>query len=237
MWERNAAARSGAVVCVSEEERALGAASRIPRLRVIENGVDTRRFLPQTETDRTAARARHGLADEPTVVCVAIFRYQKGQDLLVAAWPQVRVEVPGARLILVGDGPFRREVEELAGPGVSFVGHQDEVVSWLATADVVAVPSRWDGMSLSLLEAMACGRSIVATDCPGVERVLDGCGAVVPVEDGGALATAIVERLIDPIRTEVEAAIARRRVEESFDFRRVTKQMNEVYDAVLRDQP
>ena len=237
LWERYAGARSGAVICVSEEERALGEAFHIPRLRVIENGVDTHRYSPQTATDRIAARSRHELADVPTVVCVAVFRFQKGQDVLVEAWPLVRKEIPDALLVLVGDGPFRPRVEERAGSGVSFTGHQDDVISWIAAADVVAVPSRWEGMSLSLLEAMACERSIVATDCPGVERVLDGGGAIVPVEDGKAFATAIVERLTDPSLVETEAAIARRRVEEGFDFRRVRDQMSETYVLVLRGQP
>ena len=112
---------------------------------------------------------------------------------LLDAWPRVRGAVPDARLVLLGDGPDRPELEQRAVEGVELAGSTDDVRPWLAAANVIAQPSRWEGMSLSLLEALAAGRSVVVTDVTGMrEVVVDGVGAVVPPDDSGALADALV---------------------------------------------
>lgn len=96
------------------------------------------------------------------------------------------------------------------------------------------VPFRWDGMSLALLEAMARGRSIVATDVPGLrDAVRGGTGAVVPVERPHELARALLARLLDPALTESEGRTARELVERHHDLRRTTERTSFVYDEVL----
>ena len=116
--------------------------------------------------------------------------------------------------MLVGDGPDEESLRSNAGPRVHLVGKRADVADWLAAADVVAFPSRWEGMSLGMLEAMAIGRSVVATDVGGAEEALGGeAGAVVPPGDAAALASAIVERLRDPARTAAEGRAARERAE------------------------
>ncbi|HWL66686.1 MAG TPA: glycosyltransferase family 4 protein, partial [Actinomycetota bacterium] len=169
--------------------------------------------------------------------CVGPLRHQKGQDLLLTAWPLVRREIPDATLVLVGAGSERGRLESLAGPGVVFAGHREDVVTWLAAAAVVTIPSRWDGLSLSLLEAMSCARSVVATDTPGAGRVLNGGGEVVPIGDTGALAGALTTRLRDPSLAAAEGDRGRARVEQDFDWRRVIEQMNAAYGRVISGQP
>jgi glycosyltransferase involved in cell wall biosynthesis len=155
---------------------------------------------------------------------------QKGQDLLLEAWPQVRRVVPEGRLVLVGAGPEEERLRSAAGPGVELVGERDDVHDWYAAADVVVLPSRWEGMSLVPLEAMASGRSVVATDVSGArEAIGEEAGAVVGRDDPDALATAIAERLIDPQHTEREGRAGRRRVESSFDVQRTTHALAELY--------
>ncbi|HYI46249.1 MAG TPA: glycosyltransferase [Actinomycetota bacterium] len=238
-WERFAAPRSDLLICVSREERERGeSAGLVAHWRVIENAVDLDEFSFQSEEDRVRARAQLGLSRAPIAVCVGPLRYQKGQDLLVDAWAHVKVAEPEAKLVLVGDGPEREQVAELAGGmGVVFAGHQEKVVPWLAAADLVVIPSRWDGLSLSLLEAMASGRSVVATDVPGVVRVLGAGGEVVPVGDHSALATALIRRLKDPELTAREGLAARRRAEEAFDWDLLTERMDEAYALVMSSQP
>ncbi len=114
------------------------------------------------------------------------------------------------------------------------MGHRYDVRSWIAAADVVAVPSRREGMSLTLLDAMAAGRPVVATDVGGArEALLPAAGAVVPPEDAEALASALVERLVDPNVAAAEGRIARRRVEDMYDVRRRTAEVAELYDVLL----
>jgi glycosyltransferase involved in cell wall biosynthesis len=148
------------------------------------------------------------------VVCVGRLSRQKGQDLLLAAWPAVAAEVPDARLALVGGGPDEGDLRAVAPAGVSFVGVSAEVPSWLAAADVIALPSRWEGMSLSMLEAMAAGRSIVSADVPGAREALGAGAGVVPVEDVRALSQALLRRLTDASLRENEERTARRIAEE-----------------------
>jgi glycosyltransferase involved in cell wall biosynthesis len=108
------------------------------------------------------------------------------------------------------------------------------VVEWLAAADVVVFPSRWEGMSIGLLEAMACGRSIVATDVPGTREALDDvCGPLVQPEDPDALAAAIVPKLQDPVRAASEGRAARERVEQAYPVDLTRAGFAELYEELL----
>jgi glycosyltransferase involved in cell wall biosynthesis len=205
-WERLAARWADVVVSVSEGERADGVACGVAARSwaVVPNGADLARFVV---ADRAAARLRLGLPDAPLVVCVGRLSRQKGQDVLLAAWPSV--DVPGATLALVGDGPDAGSLSAAAGPGVRLVGRRDDVADWYAAADVVVVPSRWEGMALTALEALACGRPVVATDVAGMREIAGGVD-VVPVEDPAALAVALGGRLRSPVPASVARAAAER---------------------------
>jgi glycosyltransferase involved in cell wall biosynthesis len=230
-WERASARWAHMVICVSEGERLRGEEAGIrAAYRVIPNGVDLNAFPPASAEDRESARARLGrAAGERLVVCVGRLQRAKGQDVLLAAWPQVLERVPDAALVLVGAGPDEQALRRRAGAAVELVGARDDVVDWLAAADVVVQPSRWEAMSIAVLEAMARARSVVMTDVPGVPDVLTGAdGAVVPVEAPAPLARAITERLLDPARAETEGRENRRHVER-YDLRRSTEEFAATY--------
>ncbi|MDQ1465770.1 MAG: hypothetical protein QOH10_185 [Actinomycetota bacterium] len=224
LWERVAAPRTDVLLCVSEAERERAERAGVRgTFSVVPNGVDLERFPFVPYRDRVAARARLGLDDGPLVVCVGRLCRQKGQDVLLAAWPSVLRAVPGARLVLVGDGPDRARLQASADPTVHLAGHRDDIQEWLAAADVVAVPSRWEGMPYVVLEAMATGRSVVATGADGLEEALGDAGAVVAPDAPDlpdVLARSIVDRLSDPALAEREGQRARARVEERHDARR-----------------
>jgi glycosyltransferase involved in cell wall biosynthesis len=238
-WERLAARWTALLVCVSEAERLAGEQRRVcrPGLRtdVVPNGVDLSRFHPVLAAERDRLRASAGLpVAAPVAVCVGRLDRQKGQDVLVRSWLEVRATCPAALLVLVGSGPRRSPLESLAaelglGDSVRFVGEQPDPQRWYALADVVAFVSQWgEAMALTPLEGMACGRPVVATDVAGVrESVASGCGAVVPVADSGALAAALVARLSSPDLVATEGAAARSHVQRRHDVadthRRVTE--------------
>jgi glycosyltransferase involved in cell wall biosynthesis len=234
-WERLAARWTHAIVCVSEAERGQGARAGIRApYRVIPNGVDLVAWSPATGEERAAARRRLDLEDGPLAVCVGRLSEQKGQDVLVEAWPTVAERVPSARLVLVGGGPEEDRLRSLAGPGIDLVGPRNDAGDWYAAADVVVAPSRWEGMSLVLLEAMASARSVVATDVPGAREALGGeAGEIVPVGDAHRLAEALVERLLDPGRAAAEGTAGRRQAESAHDLRTATGAMAELYEALL----
>jgi glycosyltransferase involved in cell wall biosynthesis len=195
--ERLLARSCDVIVAVSETEadegrQVLGGASE--RITVIENGVDLERFSP------IGPRARR---DEsvPLILCVGRLTQQKGQDIALRAVAAMRNV--DARLRFVGPGN-PADLDSLAhelgiADRVEWTGAVDDTAPEFRAADVVAAPSRWEGMSLVFLEAMACGVPIVAGAVQGAEAVGDG-GIVVPVEAPVAVAKALDLLLDDPER-------------------------------------
>lgn len=234
-WERFGARWASAIVCVSEGERERGAEAGIEgRWQVVLNGVDLQRYSFATDADREAARERLGLGPEPLAACIGRLSPQKGQDVLLDAWPSVRERVPGATLALLGEGPLREELEDLGVVGVRFAGQRDDVPDWLAAVDVVVLASRWEGMALTMLEAMARGRSVVTTAVSGAEEAIaGGAGAVVPIDDPRALADAIAARLSDATLVAAEGATGRSRAEQRYDLRRSTTAIADLYGELL----
>lgn len=219
LWERVAAQRwTDLLICVSEDEQTSGIAAGVRgRSLVVRNGVDITRFRP---SDRAAARRKLGLPDVPTVVCVGRICEQKGQDLLLAAWADVRAMAPTAHLALVGEGPRLREwrAGQAGAPSgsVSWLGSMEDPAAAYAAADVVVVPSRWEGMALVPLEAMASGRPVVGFDVGGLAETVGTSGSVVASGDVGGLARALAERLQDSAGTALAGERARARVVEHF---------------------
>lgn len=235
-WERFAARWADVIVCVSEGERRDGEKAGIRATwRVVPNGVDLGVFSPASEQERADARGALGLADGPLALCVGRLSRQKGQDVLLAAWPEVARRVSVAQLVLVGDGPAEPKLRSHAGSGVHFAGRRADVDRWLAAADVVAAPSRWEGLSLGLLEAMARERSVVATETAGFEELLPP-EALVPVGDSTRLADAIAKRLLDRELRTAEGRANRAQVEAKHDLRQATQGAADVYDELLSAQ-
>ncbi|MGP3973921.1 glycosyltransferase [Streptomyces sp. 8N114] len=252
-WERYAARWADRVLCVSEAERETGAAAGVrARWAVVHNGVDTARFTAPDTRQADGPTARHAalrellpsaLAELPPsavlVVCVGRLCEQKGQRTLLAAWPRVAARVPDARLVLVGDGPDREELRRAAPPGVVFAGAADAVCDWYAAADLVVLPSRWEGMALTPLEAMACGRPVVVSDVAGSRELLppgQETSCLVPPADPDALADAVVRLALDPgLRAEL-AQRAGEHVRARFDVRTTAAAVLELYREVLRQR-
>ncbi|MGI5205079.1 glycosyltransferase family 4 protein [Spirillospora sp. CA-108201] len=210
-WERAGARWSDALVCVGigELREGMRAGVRGP-YRLVRNGVDRARFTPADAAARLAARTRLGLeAAVPLAVCVGRLTRQKGQDVLVAAWPGVTARCPSAQLAIVGDG---EDLDRLRGErvaGVRFVPAVEDPRDWLSASNLVVLPSRWEGLPLTALEALATGRPLVGTDIPGITEVVrPGLGALVPMEDPGALAEEMAGRLLFPGIAEREGRAA-----------------------------
>lgn len=236
-WERAAVRWSDRILCCSEGEAEQGRrAGIVPGLlEVVPNPVDLDRFRPADGAERAAVRHRLGVPDGPVVVCLGRLAPQKGQDLLIAAWRRVVAKVPAATLVLVGDGPDRTRLASASGSGVRFVGHQDDVTGWLHAADVVALPSRYEGQSLAVLEAMASGTAVVATDVEGMSEALgDDAGAIVPLGDESALADALVLRLHDPDLAAAEGRAGRARAVRNHDPEAWAERISAVTRSVLR---
>jgi glycosyltransferase involved in cell wall biosynthesis len=194
--ERALARRTDALIAISE-------ACRQDHLRL---GVGTPgRFvtipsgIPKEapRTGRDAARRALGAADEEIVVgCVARLAPVKGQHVLLSAFARATRRHPRASLVLVGDGPARRDLQEQAqrlglDGSVRFLARRDDVPEVLPSFDMYVQPSLNEGMGRALAKAMVAGLPVVATDAPGPAELVGTAGVVVPAGDANALAGAI----------------------------------------------
>lgn len=187
--------------------------------------------------DAAGVRRLHGVGPHaPLVVCVGRLCRQKGQDVLLSAWESVLARVPGARLVLVGDGPDRARLTARAPASVLFTGTVADAAPWYRAADLVVLPSRWEGMALAPLEAMACGRPVVVTDVDGAREGLPPAlvpHCVVPPEDPAALADAAAALLLDaPLRASLGRR-GRAHVRSAHDVRHTAAAVAALYGDLL----
>jgi glycosyltransferase involved in cell wall biosynthesis len=221
-WEVAAARWTDVTVCVGGAELDAGRAAGIGgRFVLIPNAVDPAAVRAEA-SDAVAFHARTTTGDGPLVVCAARLAPQKGQDVLLAAWPQVVRELPGARLVLIGHGPLQKELEAGVArqTGASVLGplSRADTLGWMRAADLVVCPSRWEGLSGVPLEAAALGKPVVASAVPGLtDSVVDGAGLLVPPDDPEQLATAVLRVLRDPRLAAQLGAAGRLGVEGQWD--------------------
>jgi glycosyltransferase involved in cell wall biosynthesis len=210
------------------------------RSLVVWNGIDWQAFdaLP---VDAAPLKADLGFDPGDVVVGqIAKFDVQKAQDELVAAIPLVLEKCPRAKFLFVGEGALRPQIEhQVVRLGVErqvvFTGYRDDVAALLKIVDVVALPSRWEGLSLVLLEAMACRKPIVASRVTGnIDVVVDGMtGFLVPSGAPHALAEKIVLLLQDARLRQEFGQRGRERVEQAFSLESMVAQVRSVYRDVL----
>jgi glycosyltransferase involved in cell wall biosynthesis len=212
--ERALSARCEAIVAVSAQEAADGRAvlgARADHMTVVPNGVDRTHFCADgLVAPRDPAH--------PLVVCVGRLSRQKGQDVAIRALARLRARDARLRLVgdeqPVGDAAHLRSLASAldVAERIEWHGKAADTAPQLRAADVVVAPSRWEGMSLVLLEALACGAAIVATDVFGSDAVGDA-GVVVPPDDVDAVARAIDTLLDDDqLRRRLGEAARRRSV-------------------------
>ncbi|MFI8945209.1 glycosyltransferase [Streptomyces sp. NPDC053750] len=242
-WERWGARWATRVVCVSEAERVTGVRAGISgRWTVVPNGIDPEHYRP-TAADAVRARLAPlaGVSPAaPLAVCVGRLCRQKGQDVLLRAWDAVVRRVPAARLVLVGDGPDLDRLRPDAPASVLFTGAVTDAAPWYQAADLVVLPSRWEGMALAPLEAMACGRPVVVTDVDGARESLPSsltARCLVRPEDPAELAEAVTGLLLDPPLRASLGDRGRRHVLSLHDVRRTAAQIADVYHELLGTRP
>ena len=193
---------------------------------------------------QAGARKRLGVgADEELIVCAARFDRQKDHETLIRAMPAVTAARPKARLVLLGRGPLEEELREraaaTAGANVTFGGFVDNVASWYDAADVVALPSRWEGLGLTLVEAAMHARPVVATAVGGIPEIVPHgrTGLLVNEGDPFGMAEAIVRLLSDPAMRERLGGAARERAIRRFSVEVAANATEDLYVTLLGYHP
>jgi glycosyltransferase involved in cell wall biosynthesis len=228
--------RSNSVVVVLLSSRMKSSLAQYgfhPRhMRHIPNGVDITRF--------NAIHTDHALdGREQVVVCVSKLRFEKGIDVLLQAWCLVHQQAPQARLIIVGDGSLRFQLECMAkaldiANCVELMGLQSDIPAQLHRGSLAVLPSRWEGMPNALLEAMACGLPCVATRVSGSEDIIEHGvnGLLVESEDYRDMAQALLTLLHNPVLAQKFGQAARKTVERHYSLEQVMDRYIELYQSV-----
>ena len=209
-----------------------------PRILAIPNGVPFRTFAWQRRPDWQAA---------PRAVFVGRLAPEKGLDTLIDAWPLVRAKYLDAQLILIGEGPLRPVLEDgsghsgmALGPGqaVEMPGAAADPSETLREADLFILPSREEGMSIALLEAMALGIPLVASSIPGNRRLVSDFkhGRLAPPTIPEDLARVIIDQWDNFDRAFHMSRAARSRVDQEFSIQHVAREHLALFEDILENQ-
>jgi L-malate glycosyltransferase len=209
------------------------------RISVIPNGIEGQGF--SGKYDIAAIRAELGVREgAPLASCVARLVAVKNHGALITAWRRIADVWPGATLLLVGDGDARPAVEEAVRKNglqreVRLLGERSDVPRLLAASDFHVLASHSEGMSLTLLEAMAAGKASVATAVGGNPEVItDGrTGLLVAPGDVHALAAAMASLIQDPFTADDLGRRARARFSERFTLGAMIRSYEGVYDDTI----
>lgn len=213
------------------EREFIASGYRRDRVHYIPNAV----AVPARGDERARLEARGSLAEAhpllamaetaPVALYTGRLHEAKGIQYLVAAWSLVSARLPDARLWIVGDGPYReelfRQIADLGLDGrVVLCGAFDAVDEFLAAADLFVLPSLEEGMSLSLLEALAAERPVIATDIAANQALVEHerQGLLVPPQDPQALAAAVLRLFSDRALAQTLGQAGRQRVEREFSL-------------------
>jgi glycosyltransferase involved in cell wall biosynthesis len=205
-------------------------------VRLIYNGVDLRRYDDQQPA--SDLREQYGMEPGSKIVgVVARLEPEKGHQTLIDAWPHVLRSVPDAYLFIAGEGSMRDAIEARAQMNrvahrVVFTGRRDDIPAVTAAFDVAVLPSHREAQGLSILEAMALSRPVVASDVGGIpEMVEDGVtGVLVPHDQPEALAAAIVRLLRDPELAARTARAGHDLVHDRFCIELMVRAVEEIYE-------
>jgi glycosyltransferase involved in cell wall biosynthesis len=208
------------------------------KAEVIYNGVDTSLYRPGLDTSEL--RERLGLGPGPIILSNGRLVEQKGFPALIKALELVRRQVRDARLVIIGRGPLKEELQRHAaslgvGDVVQFVTGipESELPAYYNMADVFALPSLYEPSAVVLYEAMGCGRAVVATSAGGnPEIVSPECGHIVPPGDPESMAASLIEVLSDADLRRSMGQASRRRAESMFDWDVIAREWDRSYRAL-----
>lgn len=210
----------------------------IPSRKVytVVNGINLERF-GRCRPDRASL----GLNENDLIVgIIARLSQVKDHPMLLRAFRMVAEKLPQARLLIIGDGPIRQQLEQLAGEFglgkmVRFLGTRSDIPELLSCMDIVVLSSKEEGLPLSILEAMAAAKPVVATDVGGVSTVVrpGETGLLVPAGDNEAMASALLSLLETPEKASQMGRNGRRLIEQNYDLEKTLSEYISLYETAV----
>ncbi|MFQ6103735.1 MAG: glycosyltransferase family 4 protein [Candidatus Glassbacteria bacterium] len=232
------------VICVSDSDRDLviRAGLKSPeKVSVIHNGIDTSDHLDAFSTDRVDSSLFSG--SDRLVICVARLHRQKGHVYLLRAAVSILERHPNTAFLLVGDGPERRRLEKLSRKlriedHVHFLGERDDVPALLSISDLFVLPSLWEGLPISVLEAALHRVPMIVTEVPGVTEVLEDCVSAVFIRprDHVDIADAVDRVFSGAVDTDTLTQNALQLVRGKHDTRRMAEKTVTLYREIMKER-
>jgi glycosyltransferase involved in cell wall biosynthesis len=236
--ERFAARFCDLIISVNEEERLIAIEKKIispDRIVTVLNGIDMDRFENVGPVDDCRAEL-DPIGEAFLIGTTGRLMPQKGYIYLVEAMPFILEQCPQVKVVFAGEGPLQDELKGLADSlGVAsqcqFLGFRDDIPEFLAAIDIFVLPSLWEGLSISLLEAMAAGKPIVVTNIKGNRETIDDGinGLMVEPADPESLADAIVYLAHQPQRARDLGQKAQEKARKCFSEKAMVTQTLELY--------
>ena len=207
------------------------------RLIRITNGVDTNKFTPPHVDKKLALRTQAGFSPEAKLaIFVGRLEPEKKLDLLISVWDELRKSHPQAELLIVGAGAEKAALQAIAGEGIHFMGSTADVRPFLQMTDIFVLPSVAEGLSVALLEAMACGLVPLLTDVGGAREVVTHAenGWIIPPNDETALLEGLQTLFENPEMLRQRGQAARQRVVTGFSIQRAAKKLSQLYFEIAK---
>jgi glycosyltransferase involved in cell wall biosynthesis len=243
--ERFLARTTDRIICVAESDRQTGLRRRLfsqDQCTVIRNGIDT--AVAETPGKGKQLRKALGIAvDAPVIGTVGRLHRQKGQWILIEATREILRAFPNAKVLLVGDGSLRKRLEKQSRSlgldgSVHFLGARRDAIDIISIFDIFVLPSLWEGLPYSLLEALALGKPVVASAVDGVPEVVTNgkSGVLVSSGDSRELAEAVIRVLTDKAYADTLGQNGRDAVLRAYCLDRMVRETSELYLSSLSGQ-
>lgn len=217
------------------------------KISVIHNGIDTTWWQSQllrfTDLDRRKIKEELFLARENTLIIISIaeLHERKGLKYLIEAIPQVAAKFPNIKLVIVGEGPERTELEKLIKKlGIenhaTLTGRQKEIPKLLKSSDIFVLPSRREAFGFVLLEAMITGLPVIASNTGGIPEIIKDSktGLLVKPENSAEIAAALIDLISHPEKREKLAATAHKLLHEKFTAQKMAKEYEKIYGVLYK---
>ena len=210
------------------------------KIHLIESGIDLAEFAPIDETVRAEHRNRFNLGKEFIVGMIARLSDVKGPDILVEAMHGVLKHIPNAKLLLVGEGRMEGELRSMVkrlklDEHVRFFSIVNQTREMLSLFDIFAMPSRQEGLGLSIMEAQATGLPVVATRVGGIPSLIENgkTGILIEPENSGALTEAIIKLFEDKDRLGTIGIAGRKFIQQNYSSDTMVDKTAKLYKSLL----
>lgn len=233
-------------VCPSEEVKKELIEYKFPekRMEKIPNGVDIKKFSPVNKNIKEKLKGFLNLPGNKIATFAGRLELGKGLEILLSAWQKIISLYPDAHLSILGKGSLKSILQNKArelhiDKQVTFKGEVENVDEYFKASDIFILPSFAEGLSNALLEAMACGLPIVATNIGGTKEVIenDVNGILVEPKNPEELAQAISSLIRDEKRAQRLGRNAQKTVKESYSLDRISKKYIQLYSQLLKEKP